>query len=181
MNEPVVIARAQDLGDVVLKFMGLCFLFYGVFAVPLRLTFSFRFESSDLRKLGEEMSGVILLIVGVCLIRWSAILSKKLFGPLATAGIPLPISAELQAVAFRTIGVYMFVNCLPQIVQLLFEMADEDNFWMGTAAILPTLGTYLVLSIVLLFFRSSWISPFWKHSRFVPSSGNSSGATGDAP
>jgi len=161
MNEPVITVRAQDLGDVALRLIGLDFLYSGVMFMPFSSMTAVLQEDSYLRLLGATLRGVAYVALGVYLIRWSAKLSKKLFGSVGAVGLPLPIAAELQAVAFRVLGVYILVGSLPTFLGLLVETVNED-FRSGGASLLATFGTQVAFGVVLLLFRSTWVSRLWK-------------------
>ena len=165
INEPPVIVRTQDLGNVALKFTGLWVIFLGIMSAPALFHFASLPERSTRKGLEEAIYGVAYLVLGAYLTKWSAKLSEKLFGPSATiVTVPLPIAAELQTVAFRVVGLCVLVGSLPLLVQSLIESTNED-LRSGALSFVGFVGTQVVLGILLLLYRSVWILRMWKKLR----------------
>jgi hypothetical protein len=118
---------------------------------------------------GAAIFGVTYLVLGVCLIRWSANLAKKLFGSAATVGLPVPIATEFQTVAFRVMGIWILVKDLPRLVQTVVE-TPKEGLELGSMA--GYLGTEIALGVSLLLYRGSWatrlskkLRPAWRRPR----------------
>jgi hypothetical protein len=164
MNEIPVVVRAQDLGDVMIKLSGLKFLFVGAMAMPSPFTVASIPGSSIRAVLGSATYGIVYLVLGVCLTRWSAWLSRKLFGSKDTAEVPFSIVKELQILVFRVAGIFALVNGLPSLVQALIESMSED-LQSGAFSMVGLFGTNVALGVVLLLDRSAWILRVWRKLR----------------
>ena len=167
MNEPAATVRAQDIGDVAIKFVGLYLLVIGVMSTSGLLLLASSPTGSETKVLGAAMSGFTFLTLGVCLTRWSASLSKKLFGSVAAVGLPLPIATELQIVAFRVMGVYALISGLPPLVQGVVESTNTD-LRFGALSMAGFFGTQVALGVMLLLYRSAWVLSLWKKLRRRP-------------
>jgi hypothetical protein len=155
-DEPMSTASRPEIGALALQVCGIL-----LFADCLSQSSRFLDDGHGSRSAISVVATILLGVIGALLFLTAPVFSRRLFGQPVK-----PLLAQVQAVTFSVVGIWLLVSSLPSVAMAVRERLEFGGWGRGIWATLAT----AVLGL-LLFLGGGGLSAFWywmRHAGLAP-------------